>query len=223
MSSGYQIAVGQLMMRYSVISLPLAMSKIWGIHGSVGLAHDMHTMSTSHELQCPSSSPLVYSLFLTLYPQCHTNPEAGKRWPQKLSCIVPQSWWSITFMAMVGHSCSSLEATELFSAETVWLPFLMYFVRSVSTFCSLSQPDRDWWPDRPIHELTSGTVFIAKLRVATSIGVIADLVCDPHPLVIIQGLSHSELKTKLNECDHPQTLQVPTHVRISFDPLSITF
>ncbi|THC90793.1 hypothetical protein EYZ11_009747 [Aspergillus tanneri] len=37
-------------------------------------------------------------------------------------------------------------------------------------------------PARPIDELTSSTVILAKLHVATSLGVVSDMVCNPHPL-----------------------------------------
>ena len=37
-------------------------------------------------------------------------------------------------------------------------------------------------PARPISELTSSTVIIAKLHVAISMGAISDTVCNPHPL-----------------------------------------
>ncbi|GIK05055.1 hypothetical protein Aspvir_009154 [Aspergillus viridinutans] len=37
-------------------------------------------------------------------------------------------------------------------------------------------------PARPIDELTSSTVILAKLHVATSVGAVSDLVCSPHPL-----------------------------------------
>ncbi|KAJ5191907.1 uncharacterized protein N7498_010892 [Penicillium cinerascens] len=42
-------------------------------------------------------------------------------------------------------------------------------------------------PARPIDELTSSTVILAKLHVATSLGVILDKVCSPH------RLSHEDL------------------------------
>ena len=37
-------------------------------------------------------------------------------------------------------------------------------------------------PARPISELTSSTVIIAKLHVAVSMGAVSDTVCNPHPL-----------------------------------------
>ncbi|KAM0429995.1 hypothetical protein ACHAPT_006001 [Fusarium lateritium] len=37
-------------------------------------------------------------------------------------------------------------------------------------------------PVRPINELTSSTVIIAKFHVAVCMGVVSDMVCSPHPL-----------------------------------------
>ena len=42
-------------------------------------------------------------------------------------------------------------------------------------------------PARPIEELTPSTVIIAKLHVATSMGFVSDMVCNPRPL------SHEDL------------------------------
>ncbi|KAH8678551.1 fungal-specific transcription factor domain-containing protein, partial [Xylariales sp. PMI_506] len=37
-------------------------------------------------------------------------------------------------------------------------------------------------PGRPIDELTASTVTIAKLHVAISMGIVSDMVCNPHPI-----------------------------------------
>ncbi|KAL4780623.1 fungal-specific transcription factor domain-containing protein [Aspergillus varians] len=50
-------------------------------------------------------------------------------------------------------------------------------------------------PARPIHELTSSNVLIAKLHVATSVGAVADLVCSPHPI------SHEDLVVTNSKLD----------------------
>ncbi|KAJ5528344.1 fungal specific transcription factor domain-containingprotein [Penicillium frequentans] len=77
-------------------------------------------------------------------------------------------------------------------------------------------------PARPIDELTSSTVILAKLHVAISLGVISDKVCSPHQL------SHEDLIAAISTLDKMyETIPDPCKYRpISeslLDPPSVLF
>lgn len=77
-------------------------------------------------------------------------------------------------------------------------------------------------PTRPIDELTSSTVILAKLHVAVSLGVISDKVCSPHQL------SHEDLIAAISTLDNMyETIPEPCKFRpISeslLDPPSVLF
>ncbi|GAB1211406.1 hypothetical protein ATERTT37_000520 [Aspergillus terreus] len=76
--------------------------------------------------------------------------------------------------------------------------------------------------DRPIEELTSSTVLIAKLHVATSIGAITDLVCNPLPL------SYEDLITVNSKLDStyatiPDPCKFRPMTESLLDPPSVVF
>ncbi|KAJ5801899.1 fungal specific transcription factor domain-containingprotein [Penicillium pulvis] len=75
---------------------------------------------------------------------------------------------------------------------------------------------------RPIDELTSSTVILAKLHVATSLSVISDKVCSPHQL------SHEDLIAAISTLDNMyETIPDPCKFRPTseslLDPPSVLF
>jgi hypothetical protein len=77
-------------------------------------------------------------------------------------------------------------------------------------------------PARPMDELTSSTVILSKLHVATSLGVISDMICSPNPL------SHEDLNAANSMLDLMYaTIPEPCKLRPVFesllDPPSVVF
>jgi hypothetical protein len=77
-------------------------------------------------------------------------------------------------------------------------------------------------PERPIDELTSSTVILTKLHVATSIGVVSDLVCSPHPLSY-EDLVEANAKLDLTYATIPGPCKFRPMSESLLDPPSVVF
>jgi hypothetical protein len=77
-------------------------------------------------------------------------------------------------------------------------------------------------PERPIDELTSSTVIIAKLHVATSIGAVSDLVCNPHSLSY-ENLVAANSKLDLTYATIPEPCKFRPMSESLLDPPSVVF
>lgn len=77
-------------------------------------------------------------------------------------------------------------------------------------------------PERPIHELTSSTVIIAKLHVATSMGAISDLVCSPH-LLSYEELVATNTKLDIMLATLPESCKFRPMSESLLDPPSVVF
>ncbi|KAJ5987990.1 hypothetical protein N7481_003200 [Penicillium waksmanii] len=77
-------------------------------------------------------------------------------------------------------------------------------------------------PARPMNELTSSTVILSKLHVATSLAIVSDMICSPKPL------SHEDLKAANLELDlmHatiPEPCKLRPVLESLLDPPSVVF
>ncbi|KAF4211490.1 hypothetical protein CNMCM8980_002002 [Aspergillus fumigatiaffinis] len=77
-------------------------------------------------------------------------------------------------------------------------------------------------PERPIDELTSSTVILTKLHVATSIGVVSDLVCSPHQLSY-EDLVEANAKLDLTYATIPGPCKFRPMSGSLLDPPSVVF
>ncbi|CAI7624623.1 unnamed protein product [Penicillium pancosmium] len=77
-------------------------------------------------------------------------------------------------------------------------------------------------PARPLNELTSSTVILSKLHVATSLAMVSDMICSPNPL------SHEDLKVANSRLDlmHatiPEPCKLRPVLESLLDPPSVVF
>ncbi|GIJ83269.1 hypothetical protein Asppvi_002088 [Aspergillus pseudoviridinutans] len=77
-------------------------------------------------------------------------------------------------------------------------------------------------PERPIDELTSSTVILAKLHVATSIGDVSDLVCSPQP-ISYENLVAANAKLDLTYATIPGPCKFRRMSESLLDPPSVIF
>lgn len=77
-------------------------------------------------------------------------------------------------------------------------------------------------PARPMNELTSSTVILSKLHVATSLALVSDIICSPNPL------SHEDLEAANSRLDlmHatiPEPCKLRPVLESLLDPPSVVF
>lgn len=76
--------------------------------------------------------------------------------------------------------------------------------------------------ERPIDELTSSTVILAKLHFASSIGVVSDLVCNPHPLSY-EDIVAANSKLDVMHATTPDPCKFRSMSESLLDPPSVVF
>ncbi|GFF78799.1 uncharacterized transcriptional regulatory protein C139.03 [Aspergillus udagawae] len=76
--------------------------------------------------------------------------------------------------------------------------------------------------ERPIDELTSSTVILAKLHVSTSISDVLDLVCSPHP-ISYENLVAANAKLDLTYATIPDPCKFRPMCESLLDPPSVIF
>lgn len=77
-------------------------------------------------------------------------------------------------------------------------------------------------PERPITELTSSTMIIAKFHVATNMGAISDLVCSPH-LLSYEELAAANSKLDIMLATLPESCKFRSMSESLLDPPSVVF